>query len=111
VEHGELTLQQLYNTLLAGKRVAMQFATSEVAEAFRIKLHKYKSRQDQLLEGIGMQPEEARAVLSFTKAQAKDSPNSPAVIILQFRQEHTPKYEVVILEEEDKTGLEDAPSN
>ena len=108
MEHTELTFQSIYNTLLAEKRVVLRFNSPEEAEAFRIKLHKYKSRQDILLEGIGMRPEEERAVLSNTRAT--DSKTGFIISIFEFKPAKKPLYEVVILDEGEETGLENLSS-
>lgn len=98
-ELSDLTFQQIYNTLYAGKKLAQQFANKAAAESFRVRLHHHKSKQDKLLEGLGMQVEEDRTVVSFKLQTSPEEQGSEEVIaFIQFAQPSPlKKYKVMII--------------
>jgi hypothetical protein len=60
------SLRQIYNLLLAGKKLNMDFADATAAETFRVRMHKYKKVQDTAMMKLGMISEDERQAFVFT---------------------------------------------
>jgi hypothetical protein len=98
----QLSFQEIYNSLLAGKKLVLHFQNATVAETFRTRLAHQKSKQDQTLENLGMAIKEDRAVLSFKPQGDKDGATEEIVAYVQFTvPPELKKYPVIILEEAD----------
>lgn len=101
----ELAFQQIYNQLLAGTRLVLHFDNETSAETFRTRMHHHKSKQDQTLEGLGLQEAESRTVLKFKVKKQKQEDGGAVVAYVQFAlPSPLKKYPVIILEEKDLTS-------
>lgn len=78
----EASLQEIYNMLLAGEKIAMQFASKVAADRFRIRLQQMKRIQELAAISVGMMQPEERMQFSFTL----DSPQT----------EQLPEFEVAV---------------
>ena len=68
----DATLQQIYNSLAAGKVLKLQFATAGDAETFRVRLHKYKKVQEDILEAVDLLEAKERLQFKVTPVSTKD---------------------------------------
>lgn len=68
----DATLQQIYNSLAAGKSIKLQFATSGDAETFRVRLHKYKKVQEDNLEAVDLLEAKERLKFKLAPVTTKD---------------------------------------
>lgn len=65
-------LQEIYNELLAGNRIALHFKSKQEAHYFRIKLHKLKAQQElELLALISDDGDSKRLSMHFDKESGK----------------------------------------
>lgn len=97
---GDLSFQQIYNLLLAGKKLILYFLDGTNAETFRTRMAHHKAKQEKTLEGLGVAVEDERTVLSF---KTKKEENGEAVVAhVQFTQpSQMRKYPVLIVEDSD----------
>ena len=107
-EELNLGIREIYNALMTGGKLRMEFVTPAEAEKFRCKLSNYKSRQDQAMVGIGMLDDDSLQQLSFVctgcnSKQLKDYAGFTGVLIVATLQlkDKTPlkKYRVQIIED------------
>lgn len=91
----DLSLQAIYNELLAGKVVSMHFESPGEAEAFRITMHRFKKLQDTAIIGVGM--EECAEVFSFSLVEAGAVSSTWA---LQFNKKKPSRtYKIISIQE------------
>lgn len=61
-----MDIPEIYNELMAGKKLTLQFQTVAEAARFRIRMHQYKLRQDKQLIGVGLlEDDDERQKFSF----------------------------------------------
>lgn len=60
-----LTFQSIYAHLLDGKRLTLSFPSPEEAESFRVKMHKYKTAQEELCAIVDMKVGSENKKLKF----------------------------------------------
>lgn len=77
----QATTPELYNLLLAGKKLQLHFRSVQDAAIFRIRLAQYKSRQEKEMLGLGMMEETERSMTVFRY----DADTGIATIIFQQR--------------------------
>lgn len=100
MQRTDLSFQQIYNQLLAGKKLALHFLNEVAAETFRIRLHHHKTKQEKTFEQLGLVVEDERTVLSFKLKKKEDGEEVTAFV--QFAlPSPLKKYPVLIIEEED----------
>lgn len=82
----DANIHEIYNILLTGKSIQLDFSSQEMAESFRVKLAKFKSRQDKLLEGLGFQGEDEKQKLTFQiQTQLHLTTEQPIMATLSFK--------------------------
>lgn len=95
-----MNIHEIYNLLMAGKTLSLEFDSDEEAEVFRVKVSKYKTRQDAILIGIGMMEKNERQMFSFC-LQRQMSPMPPLLATMVFKDKNIIRqYEVKILTED-----------
>jgi hypothetical protein len=110
MQRTDLSFQQIYNQLLTGSKLVLYFPDKSQAETFRTRMHHHKSKQDSLLEKLGLASAEERTVLNF-KVKIEENPETteaPVIAYIQFaRPSPLKKYPVMIIEEKDlQSGTE-----
>jgi hypothetical protein len=96
-----MSFQQIYNLLLAGKKLVLKFDEAQLAENFRTRMAHHKAKQEKTLEGLGVAVEDERTQFSF-KVQKPEEQSAEVVAFLQFASPSPlRRYPVVILEESD----------
>lgn len=65
----DANIREIYNILLAGKKVKLPFSSEKEAETFRVSLHKFKSRQDEQLIGLGFLEERQKLCFSVLQVE------------------------------------------
>lgn len=101
MKRADLSFQEIYNLLLAGHKVVLQFPDSSVAENFRTRMHHHKTKQTQALVNLGMVVEDEGTVFQFKTQKDKDS--EAIVAHCSFVAKSPLKtYPVLILEEKDE---------
>lgn len=94
MQEAEVSALEIYNLLLAGKKLEMLFDTKQQAETFRIRIHHIKAAQEKHLLGLGMMlPSE---VPTFSFMWQTDN----AVTMEFIKQRPRKEYHVVILDED-----------
>lgn len=89
-----MNIKTIYDELLAGKVLAVQFETVGQVHTFRAKLYKYKKRQDQVL--LAMEMIDETQILRITEVEVDHS----FLLKLQLIERGPAKsYTVHILEE------------
>lgn len=86
------TYLDIYNTLLAGKKLRMKFSSAEEAKKFRNTLSSHKSKQDKVLLAIG----EDRDSMHFEWTHTSD--DGVMEFLISFHQERVKRlftYEIV----------------
>lgn len=61
-----MNIHEIYGVLFAGKTIKLHFASLTEAESFRIRLHKYKRAQEQVLIAADLLGDEEVTRLSFS---------------------------------------------
>lgn len=61
-----MNISEIYNLLLAGKKLKLEFPSTEEAEKFRIKVHQLKLRQESQFLKLEMMESKDRQVFSFS---------------------------------------------
>lgn len=104
MQRTDLSFQQIYNQLLAGKKLVLHFITAVAAETFRTRMAHHKTKQEQALEGLGLLVDgEEKTVFKFTIQKNEDATQADVVVYAQFAlPSPLKKYAVMILEEGDE---------
>lgn len=96
-----MNIHEVYNILLAGKTLEMNFGSKAESETFRVKLAKYKRSQDKQLIEIGFMDEKEVAKLSFC-VQGQLPPAPPLLATICFKDKAVLRqYEIKILDDEE----------
>lgn len=103
MQRADLSFQQIYNTLLAGNKLALHFLHAVAAETFRTRLHHHKSAQEKTFLSLGLAVEDERTVLSY-KVVSKEGSEEVVVYVAFTTPSPLKKYPVMILEEKDMSG-------
>lgn len=61
----QATVPELYNLLLAGKKIELRFQSNQDAARFRIRLSQYKGAQEKEMIKLGMMQESERLKVVF----------------------------------------------
>ena len=65
----QLNLLEIYNKLLAGEDIIIEFTSAEEAESFRITMHQFKAKQEKVMLSLDMPFESA--TFHFRPVQAE----------------------------------------
>lgn len=96
-----MNIHEIYNLLMAGKTLSLEFDGRREAEEFRIKVAKYKRAQDTQIIKLGMIEPHEKQVFSFT-LQDQMPPLAPALATLVFKDKSiTRQYTVKIIDEDE----------
>lgn len=90
-----MTLAEVYNSLMTGQKVQIQFETPVLASNFRVNLHHHKRRQDAAMVACGLMEEKEKAILRFEL----DKEKLVAKIEFVLKKESKREYAVTIIEE------------
>ena len=105
MQRADLTFQQIYNQLLAGKKLVLHFDNATSAESFRTRLHQHKSKQEKTFIGLGLASEDEKTVLKF-RTQGKEDAEEVVAFVQFALPSPLKKYPVVIIEEADVVNQE-----
>lgn len=94
-----MTLQEIYNTVLAGKTIELDFPGKETAEYFRTRLARFKTRQEGYLTALGaIDAMDSPLALSFSFDHARK------VATIKLRERAAVKqYTVRIIDDDSST--------
>lgn len=102
MQRSDLSFQQIYNTLLAGKRLVLYFVDATSAETFRTRMAHHKAKQQKTLEDLGMWVSEERTILHFKLEKNKEEGAVDVTAFVEFAlPSPLKKYPVFIVEEGD----------
>lgn len=96
----ESSLNDIYDLLLAGQTLELDFSDAEETERFRIQLHQFKSRRDKHLLSIGAVGEGEIDSLSFLVKKYLDSERRTAKIRFKPKSSNK-KFSIRIVEEDE----------
>lgn len=92
-----LSTKEIYNLLLAGKKLTMEFNSAQEAENFRVSMFRYKRLQDRILVGLGVSSEEEKQAFVFKYD------NDSREATLQFKDKPRNRtYEIKIIEDSEE---------
>lgn len=89
-----LTVQDIYQELFAGKKIRMRFESREEMNNFKIRLHKVKLTQEEQMISIGMLSELDRQTLNFF-AMEETFPTSFELFLSSKKPKQTFTVEIV----------------
>lgn len=101
-----MNIYEIYNVLLAGKTVKLEFIDKGDLERFRVSLARYKSRQDYQLIAVGMIKEEEKQKMTF-QVQGQLVPLPPFLVTIMFKDKSVMRqFKVIVEESEDISEVE-----
>lgn len=96
-EHKQASLQEIFNALLEGKQLTVEFPTMQSAQNFRKNIYTYKGRSNKQLESVGVDAE--KQTLAFSAALLSANESGPVRATMCLIPKQTTMYTIVAVSE------------
>jgi hypothetical protein len=96
VEEKELSIEEIYNQLMLGKKIVMQFSSEPEARTWLRALQNYKYEQVRIAKAYEM---DALVKLSSAIEAVDDTSDSEFVLIMKMEKMAKTKFKVVVITE------------
>lgn len=95
----DVTFQDIYNELLAGKKLGISFASVKEAEGFRIRMHQFKTREEASQIAVGLIAQEDVSKFVFKMIPPYGEPvDNPVKVEMSFTPKSSKTFKVIELE-------------
>jgi len=101
MQRAELPFSEIFNNLLAGKKLVLHFPDAKAAETFRVRLHHHKAAQAKTFVKLGLAFEDETTSLQFKVKPGEKAEDGVVAFVAFVAPSPLKKYAVAIIEEQD----------